>query len=70
MNNNNEYTKTNVARRLFPKLPTHSATNKLSGWIKRNPRITAYLKSTGYNKNDRSFTVKQARVIFEELGAP
>ncbi len=65
-----EYTKTNVAQRLFPSLPPHSATNKLSGWIKRNPRISAYLRDTGYNKNDRSFTVKQARFIFDELGAP
>ena len=64
------YPKGLLAEAYFPDCLTHSATNLLNFWIKKNEKLSAALQLAGYNRRQRIFTPEQTRLLFEYLGEP
>jgi len=65
------YTKKELALAYFPDASDpHIATNHLMRWIARNVELMEQLQKHGYNKNDRTLTPAQVRLIVYYLGEP
>lgn len=67
---NRYYTKKELALLYFPSSQPHTAVTRLSYWMGRCVQLTEALRTTGYNKNAKGFTPRQASLIFDYLGEP
>ena len=64
------YTKQELALLYFPNAKPHAATNMLADWIRRCTELRQQLALTGYRPKQRTFTMKQLKLIYEYLGEP
>ena len=59
------YGKSELAMLYFPNLTQETASKKLRGWLRINPRLRYLI-----NKSIHDYTPKQVRQIVEEVGEP
>lgn len=62
--------KKELALMYFPYSTPHVAVNHLMAWINQDPPLLQALAETGYQKTNKFFTPRQARLILEEFGQP
>ena len=62
--------KTELARLYGPGLKDGSALNRLAAWMQRSPGLMEELEQTGYQRRQRTFTVRQLRIIYRYLEEP
>ena len=62
--------KQDIALQYFPNVSSHSAINRLSGWIKGCPQLLEALHKTGYRSTQKLLTGPQVSLIYEYLGEP
>lgn len=64
------YSKSELAMAYAPDISPHGAVNRLMAWIHFNDDLYRDLLACGYKDNQRLFTVRQVRLIFDYLGEP
>lgn len=64
------YGKGELSSMYNPNISPSAARKKLSQWMHHHPTLMHRLLDTGYNENQRAFTPKQVRLIFDALGEP
>lgn len=62
--------KNELALQYSPKATPRMAWRTLKGWIEYNPSLLASLKKLGYDKNKKTFTPAQVRMIYKYIGEP
>lgn len=62
--------KCELAQDYAPELSSHAATNRLSRWLRYNPRLWEELQESGYRPSQKIFTGKQVEIILRHLGEP
>ena len=64
------YTKKELSLMYFPNSTPRTAAKHLMAWITRCTALARQLEATGYEKNSKTFTPRQVRLIVEHLGEP
>ena len=67
---NRTYTKKELGLMYFPESMPRTAVNHLMSWIRRCQPLWDELQEMGYEKTCKSFTPKQVKAIFDNLGEP
>ena len=67
---NRTYTKKELSLMYFPESMPRTAVNHLMSWIRRCRPLWDELQEMGYEKTCKSFTPKQVKAIFDNLGDP
>ena len=67
---NRSYTKKELGLMYFPESMPRTAVNHLMSWIRRCQPLWDELQEMGYEKTCKSFTPKQVKAIFDNLGEP
>ena len=67
---NRTYTKKELGPMYFPESMPRTAVNHLMSWIRRCQPLWDELQEMGYEKTCKSFTPKQVKAIFDNLGEP
>ena len=67
---NRSYTKKELGLMYFPESMPRTAVNHLMSWIRRCQPLWDELQQIGYEKTCKSFTPKQVKAIFDNLGEP